>query len=102
MDLDSLSLKELKELQSQVARAVASYEERARKQTAAELEEIARARGFTLGELVNATGSRKRSVSVPKYANPDDKSQTWSGRGRKPHWYINAIAKGASPEDLAI
>ena len=102
MDLDGLSLKELKELQNQVTRAIASFEDRARKAAAAELEELAKARGFSLGELVGMAGSRKRSVSVPKYANPADPSQTWSGRGRKPHWFINAIAAGKSPEDLAI
>ena len=102
MDLDGLSLKELKELQNQVTRAIASFEERARKAAAAELEELAKARGFSLNELVGMSGSRKRSVSVPKYANPADPSQTWSGRGRKPHWFINAIAAGKNPEDLAI
>ena len=102
MDLNSFSLKELKDLQSQVARAVATFEDRARKAVAAELEELARARGFSLSELASAKGSRKKSVSVPKYANPADKSQTWSGRGRKPRWFIDAVAAGKNPEDMAI
>ena len=45
---------------------------------------------------------RKRSPSVAKYANPANKADTWSGRGRKPRWFSEALAKGKKPEDLAV
>lgn len=101
-DLNSLSMKELKELQSQVAKAIADFEERRKRQAIAELEEKAKAMGFSLAELTGAVKTRKRSPSVAKYANPADKSDTWSGRGRKPRWFSEALAKGKKPEDLAI
>lgn len=102
MDLNSLSLKELKELQSQVVRAIASFEDRAKRAVAAELEELAKARGFSLSDLVSMAGVRKRASAEPKYANPADKSQTWSGRGRKPRWFSEAVAAGKKPEDLSV
>jgi DNA-binding protein H-NS len=103
MNLDNLSLKELKDLQSQVAKAIASFEDRKKKQALAELEEKAREMGFSLAELTGtAVKTRKRSPAVPKYANPVDKSDTWSGRGRKPRWFADALKAGKSPEDLAI
>lgn len=102
MDLNSLSLKELKDLQAQVVRAIATFEDRAKRAVAAELEELAKARGFSLAELLSMTAQRKRPASSAKYANPADRSQTWSGRGRKPRWYIDAIASGKSPADLEI
>ena len=102
VDLNALSLKELKDLQSQVAKAIAGYEDRRKREALAELEEIARAKGFSLAELTGATPARKRSPSVARYANPADKSDTWSGRGRKPRWFADALAKGKKPEDLAI
>jgi DNA-binding protein H-NS len=103
MDLNSLSLKELKDLQSQVAKAIASYEDRKKKEALAELEEKAREMGFTLAELTGAAPkTRKRAPAVAKYANPADSSDTWSGRGRKPRWFAAALAAGKSPEDLAI
>lgn len=102
IDLHSLSLKELKELQSQVVRAISTFEDRAKRAVAAELEELAKARGFTLGDLVGISAPRKRSAAGAKFANPADKSQTWSGRGRKPRWYIDAMASGKSPEDLML
>lgn len=102
INLDSLSLRELKDLQSQVARAIAGYEDRRKRDALAELEEKAKAMGFSLAELTGAVKTRKRSPSFPKYANPADKSDTWSGRGRKPRWFAEAMAKGKKPQDLAI
>ncbi|MDX8355882.1 H-NS histone family protein, partial [Cognatiyoonia sp. IB215182] len=36
------------------------------------------------------------------YANPDDKTQTWTGKGRKPEWFKAAMASGKTPEQCEI
>jgi DNA-binding protein H-NS len=102
INLNNYSLKELKELQSQVAKAISSFEDRKKKAALAELEEVARSKGFTLAELTGVSVVRKRAPATAKYANPANKSDTWSGRGRKPRWFSEALAKGKKPEDLAI
>ncbi len=102
IELNSLSLKELKELQSQVAKAISSFEGRRKREALAELEEKAKALGFSLSELTGTSATRKRSPSVPKYANPANKADTWSGRGRKPRWFAEALAKGKKPDSMAI
>ena len=102
IDLNSLSLKELKDLQGQVARAIANFEDRKRKQALAELEEKARAMGFSLAELPGTAAPRKRAPATAKYANPADRSDTWSGRGRKPRWFADALKSGKKPEDMAV
>jgi DNA-binding protein H-NS len=102
MDLNELSLKELKELQSQVARAISSYEDRKKKEAVAELEDRARQMGFSLAELMGTPIVRKRAPATAKYANPANPSETWSGRGRKPRWFEAALAAGRNPEDLAV
>ncbi len=102
MDINALSLKELKDLQAQVARAIASYEDRKKKEAVAELEDRARQMGFTLAELLGTAPVRKRAPASAKYANPANPSETWSGRGRKPRWFEAALAEGKSPEDLAV
>lgn len=102
IDINSLSLKELKDLQSQVAKAIISFEDRKKKEALAEIEEIARAKGFSLAELTGASVARKRAPAVAKYANPDDSSDTWSGRGRKPRWFVAALAAGKHPEEMSI
>lgn len=102
IDLNALSLKELKELQSQVAKAINGFEDRRKKEALAELEEKARTMGFSLAELTGIAPTRKRSPAVAKYANPTDPTDTWSGRGRKPRWFEAALRSGKKPEDLAI
>lgn len=100
VDLNSLTLKELKDLQVQVAKAIASFEDRKKLETLAKLRELARADGFQLEELTSISAPRKRAPSTTIYANPADPSDTWSGRGRKPRWFIEAMAAGKRREDL--
>lgn len=102
IDLNSLSLKELKDLQAQVAKTINGYEDRRKKEALAELESKARDMGFSLAELTGIAPPRKRAPASAKYANPADQTDTWSGRGRKPRWFDAAIKAGKKPEDMAI
>ena len=47
-------------------------------------------------------GRGKGKMTAPKYANPEDPSQTWAGRGRKPNWLVAKLKKGANMADFAI
>jgi DNA-binding protein H-NS len=102
LNLNGLSLRELKDLQTQVAKAIATFEDRRKKEALSELEEKARALGFSLSELTGGAVARKRAPATAKYANPANPSDTWSGRGRKPRWFEAALNAGKSPEDLAL
>lgn len=102
MEIESLSLKELKDLRVQIDRAISSFEDRRKRDALAKLEAEARELGFTLQDLVEASQLRKRAPSQAKYANPANPADTWSGRGRKPRWFIEAISAGTSPEDMAV
>jgi DNA-binding protein H-NS len=102
INLDDLSLEELKDLQNRVAKAIANFQDRSRRAVLAEIEELARAKGFSLAELSKLSSPRKRAPAVAKYANPANKADTWSGRGRKPRWFVAALAAGKSPESLSI
>lgn len=101
INLNELSLKELKDLQAQVAKAIGSFEDRRKRAALAEVEEMLRAKGFSLSDVTSLAGKGK-SISAPKYANPANASDTWTGRGRKPRWFTEAISAGKSPEDMAI
>jgi DNA-binding protein H-NS len=102
VDLNTLSLKELKELQSQVAKMIAGFEDRKKKEAIAELEERARTLGFSLAELTGTVVARKRAPATAKYANPANPTDTWSGRGRKPRWFDAALKAGKRPDDMAV
>jgi DNA-binding protein H-NS len=103
IDLNALSVKELKQLQRDVEKAIASFEDRQKSEARAKLEEQARAMGFTLAELLEGVEVKKtRAPAQAKYQHPENPSLTWSGRGRKPQWFTAAIAAGKTPEDLSI
>ncbi len=38
----------------------------------------------------------------PKYRNPDNPAETWSGKGKRPPWVEAALAEGQSLESLEI
>jgi len=102
IDLNDLSLADLKKLQKDVGKAIDNFADRERKAALAELDALARERGFTLAQLMEDVGAKPRKTVAPKYANPMDPSDTWTGRGRKPRWVVAALDAGKTLDDLAI
>lgn len=100
-DLDSMPLGDLKKLQTKVNTAIKTFEDRQRKAALAELEAKAAELGFSLSELTGVSG-RKAKVNPPKYRNPEDATQTWSGRGRQPGWIKDAVARGETLDQFLI
>ena len=45
---------------------------------------------------------RKYPRVLPKYQNPNEPSETWSGRGKQPRWLTAALKTGQSIEDFVI
>lgn len=97
-NLSELSLSELKKLRKEVDKAITEFEARRKKEALVQLEAKAAELGYSLSEL---TGSSKKN-SVPKFRNPDNASQTWTGRGRQPEWFKSALAAGKTADQLAI
>ena len=109
-DLKSMTRKELEKLQADIKKALKQAETRERKLALAAAEQAVRAHGFSLAEIAGGETAKPRrkkarkakKAGVPKYANPADTSQTWTGKGRKPNWFMVALDAGTSPEDMAI
>ena len=101
VNLKGMSEKELKKLQSDVENALAQIAESKRADAIKAAEAAASKFGYSLSDFVG-TSAKKKKKAAAKYRNPADKTQTWSGRGRQPIWYKDALAAGKSPEDLAI
>ena len=101
-DLNSMSLEDLKQLSRDVEKAIKTHKERQRQAALAEVEALAREKGFSLTELARMVGKKSKSAVPPKYVNPENPMQTWSGRGRRPKWLDGALQSGKSLDDLAI
>lgn len=102
IDLGELSLEELKQLKKDVAKAITSFEERRKVEARAKVEAVAKEMGFTISELVGLEGKRLRAAAAPKYQHPENPAVTWSGRGRQPKWFVDALEAGKKPEDMAV
>lgn len=95
---DHLRSQEKAEVVSRIREAIAHYEI-----TADELFGAAKAkRTRTAAKPVAAKKSRKAAKvgGVAKYS--DGAGRTWSGVGKRPNWFKDALAAGKTAEDLLI
>jgi DNA-binding protein H-NS len=55
-------------------------------------------------KLLRAPGSERRSYPPvpPKYRNPDQPSETWAGRGKRPRWLVAQLGTGKRIDDFRI
>jgi len=78
-----------------------------------ELVARAKAAGYTPDELFGAaedrspakprrSSARKAARVAPKYRDPDNRRNTWSGRGRVPRWLAEKTRRGHSVADFLI
>jgi len=44
----------------------------------------------------------QRKNTFPKYRNPADKTETWSGKGRRPRWFVTAVRSGVKLRELRV
>ncbi|NBC89021.1 MAG: H-NS histone family protein [Alphaproteobacteria bacterium] len=102
IDVDKMSREELNDLRARVDAALETLAEREREAAFREAEEVAKKHGYSLNDLVGPAGRRGRArggkasgaKNPPKFRNPENPKQTWSGRGRKPQWIKDAEAEG--------
>lgn len=110
-DLSHLSVAELERVISQAKNLVETKQVDAIKEGYAQIVKISRDLNMSLEELIAAgreKGARTKSKSVSRkpvearYRNPQNTSETWTGRGKAPRWLAAKIAKGAKKEDFLI
>lgn len=114
IDLKALSAKELQTLiaganaQMQEAHATQVRTVREKidgllKSAGLKLADVYPARGGKKAPGKKAPGKKATGSVAPKYRNPANASETWSGRGRQPLWFSKAIKKrGVTAESLLI
>lgn len=108
VDLNGLSIADLEELIGDAKARIEVLKKQQFAELRKALEAQARNAGFDIYELF--AGGRGRAapaagdkrVVAPKYRNPSNSAETWTGRGKQPHWVRNALAAGKTLEQLAI
>ena len=66
------------------------------------MEALARDLGYSLAELFGSETKPSCAPAAAKYRYPENPALTWSGRGRKPQWFVEALEAGKTANDLAI
>ncbi|TQM89712.1 H-NS family nucleoid-associated regulatory protein [Roseinatronobacter monicus] len=103
MDLHAMSLEELKKYQKDIQKAVESFEARQLAEARAKLEGYAREMGVKLEDVMAISGKAKsKTQGSPKYRHPENPALTWTGRGRKPDWFKEALEAGMNEDALKI
>lgn len=106
IDLKNLTPKQLEELINKAEQQRTKLHRERRDEVKRKLTDMAKAEGYSVEELFGFRRGRKSPAAgrkvAPKYRNPADPSQTWSGRGKRPRWFNDALAKGKKEKDLLI
>lgn len=85
---------------------------RKRDKVLAKVTNILKSEGMTFDDLASAktprsrtkttAASKPRAKVAPKYRNPKNASEVWTGRGRQPRWVAEFIKGGGKIERLLI
>ena len=100
--IDKASYKELAEARGAIEAALDQRKAEERAEVKRKIAELANQSGFEVTELFGGRRGGKRAPSGAKYRNPKDVSQTWTGRGRKPNWLVEAVGQGAKIESFEV
>jgi DNA-binding protein H-NS len=107
IDIKSLNQSQLNDL---IQKAQARQQELEKEKVSRVREKVfalLKAEGISFEEVFGTgtavRGKRRGTGTVaPKYRNPADPEQTWSGRGKRPRWFNDALKAGKKEKDLAI
>lgn len=105
INLEDMEKTELKQLHKDVEKAIEMAERNEVFATIAKMDEVAIANGFRNAEHVfNIKSNMKKKLGTvpPKFRNPDNPSETWTGRGRRPRWFNAALEKGHTEDSMRI
>ena len=100
INLSNLSVDELEALKGSIDGVIELKQNEELMAIRNKLDELIDNSPYTLEEILAAKKVRK-SVA-PKYQNPNDASQTWTGRGRRPRWVEEHMAAGGTLSSVAI
>jgi DNA-binding protein H-NS len=103
-DVDKMSYAELLAMEKQIEKLKIEKQNAERLELRQKLIDEAKKNGFDIHELFSKRGARgPRGKVAPKYRDPSNRANTWTGRGRMPRWMAAATKGGkAKKEDFLI
>ena len=112
IDLSNYNLGELKGLQFDIEKEIKTRQQQEVRKAREQILAIAQDVGMPVEALLSVkpgkagksgkSGKGNQSIGSAQYRNPEDNAQTWTGRGRKPKWVIDALSNGKNLGDLRV
>lgn len=101
IDLDKLDVDELRAITESAQQLIAKKQHQRLYDAYMQFERIAEESDSTIEEILKAGEKLEKKRSI-KYRNTENSEETWTGRGRKPTWLVEALAAGKDLEDFAV
>ena len=101
IDLDNLDVDELRAITENAQQLITQKQHQRLYDAYMQFEKIAEDSNSTIEEVLKAGEKLEKKRSI-KYRNTDNHQETWTGRGRKPTWLVDALAAGRDLEDFAV
>jgi DNA-binding protein H-NS len=105
INLASYSIAQLNQLKLDIDKAIVDKKKEERYAVLQEMKAVAERAGMTMDEVLGNVKAGKRSsrgAVAPKYKNPANADETWTGRGRQPKWVAAYVAKGGQLSAIEI
>jgi len=105
-NFDGMSVDELWHLHEELSQVLSvrlTSEKRELEKRLAQLRREKEMRQTESADARTAPRERRKYPRVfPKYRNPDEPSETWSGRGKQPRWLTAALKTGHTIDEFVI
>src|SRR5579863_4803408 len=106
-DLDAMSTDEMWQFHAEIGQLLSVRLTSEKRELEKRLAQLRRENELPQMEVValrqNPPRERRKYPRVlPKYQNPDQPSETWSGRGKQPRWLTAALKTGHTIEEFVI
>lgn len=100
----ALELPYLLDIQQLVSSEITKRQRQAKQDAIIQIQKIAAEAGLNLATLIKDTKAVKAAVVpvAPKYVDPTNPTNLWSGRGRQPNWVKAQVEIGKTLDDLLI
>lgn len=104
LDITTLSPDELAALKKRISEVERANERKRRSDAIRAVQDAAKHFGFKLSDLFPRldVGEGETAGSTILYRNPDNPDEVWSGRGRRPSWYVQKLAAGVDAETMRV
>ena len=105
-DFDAMSTDEMWQLHVEIGRLLSIRLTSEKRELEKRLARLRREKELPRSEIrdgrLNDAPRRSYPRVIPKYQNPKEPSETWSGRGKQPRWLTAALKTGHTIDDFVI